>query len=141
MASDGSGPGQQYAIRAWGHTTTLYRARLGITIEVWWCPAHKGIAGNEEADRWAKIGAGKPDTCEVKNLVLLLRSLANTKRKISDKKWMEARQWAGGQTSKKKYCMPNSQKLDGTVANSSKRITLRFYQVKMGYYLMGQYLN
>jgi len=29
----------------------------------------------------------------------LARSLANLKREISEKKWVEARQWAGGRTS------------------------------------------
>jgi len=33
----------------------------------------------------------------------LPRSLANLKREISEKKWAEARQWAGGWTSKTKY--------------------------------------
>ena len=59
----------------------------------------------------------------------------------SEKKWAEACQWTGDQTSKKKYCMLNSQKLDGAVANSSKRSASQFYLLKMGYYLMGQYLN
>jgi len=59
----------------------------------------------------------------------------------SEKKWAEACQWTGDQTSKKKYRMLNSQKLDGAVANSSKRIASQFYLLKMGYYLMGQYLN
>ena len=35
--------------------------------------------------------------------------LAHLKREISEKKWAEARQWAGGRTSKKKYRMPKSQ--------------------------------
>jgi len=46
-----------------------------------------------------------------------------------------------GRTSKKKYRMPNSQKPGGAVANSSKRIASRFYQVKTGHCLTGQYLN
>jgi len=66
---------------------------------------------------------------------------ANLKREISEKKWAEARQWAGGRTSKKKCRMPNSQKPDGAVANSSKRIASRFYQLKTGHCLTGQYLN
>ena len=76
-------------------------------------------------------GAGAP----------LPRSLANLRREISEKKWAEARQWAGGRTSKKKYRMPSSQKPDGAVANSSKRIASRFYQLKTGHCLTGQYLN
>ena len=73
--------------------------------------------------------------------VPLPRSLKNLKREISEKKWAEARQWAGGRTSKKKYKMPASQKPDGTVAGSTKRLASRFYQVKTGHCLTGQYLH
>ena len=52
----------------------------------------------------------------------LPRSLASLKREISEKKWAEARQWAGGRTSKTKYRMPKSQKPDGAVADSTKRL-------------------
>ena len=57
------------------------------------------------------------------------------------KKWVEARQWAGGRTSKKKYWMPKSQRPDGSVAGSTKRLASRFYQIKTGHCLTGQYLN
>jgi len=68
-------------------------------------------------------------------------SLANLKREISEKKWVETRLWAGGRTSKKKYRMPNSQTPTGAVANSFKGIASRFYQLKTGHGLPGQYLN
>jgi len=71
----------------------------------------------------------------------LPRSLANLKREISEKRWAEARQWAGGRTSKKKYRMPETQKPDGAVVNSTKRLASRFYQLKTGHCLTGQYLN
>ena len=108
MASDEPGPGQQYAIQARKHIAALRRARPGITIEIHWCPAHKGIAGNETADEWAKIAAGQPGTRGVEwpnyghegrsevCAMPLPRSLANLKREISEKKWTEARSWAGG---------------------------------------------
>ena len=116
-----------------------------------WCPAHKGVAGDEKADEWAKIAAEEPDSRSVEWLnysdrvearaIPLPRSLTNLKRDISEKKWVEARQWAGGRTSKAKYRMPKSQKPDGTVAGSSKRLASRLYQVKTGHCLSGQYLN
>ena len=71
----------------------------------------------------------------------LPRSLAHLKREISEKKWAEARQWAGSRTSKTKYKMPARQKPDGVVAGSSKRHASRFYQLKTGHCLTGQYLN
>jgi len=151
MASDEPGPGQQHALQARKHIATLRQSRPGIVIEVRWCPAHKGVAGNEKADEWAKIAAEKPGTrgvewpnfpvrTEVRGAPLP-RSLANLKREISEKKWAEARQWAGGRTSRKKYRMPDSQKPDGAVANSTKRLASRFYQLKTGHCLTGQYLN
>ena len=54
---------------------------------------------------------------------------------------MEAQQWAGGRTSKKKYRMLKSQRPDGTVAGSTKMLALRFYQVKTGHCLTRQYLQ
>jgi len=99
MASDDPGPGQQYAIRARKHIATLHKAKPSTVIEIRWCPAHKGIAGNEEADKWAKVGAEEPGSRGVENLAPMPRSFANLRREISEKKWAEARQWAGGWTS------------------------------------------
>ena len=114
-------------------------------------PSSQGSAGNEKADEWAKIAAGNPNTRGVEWLsslgrtevraVPLPRSLANLKREISEKKWAEARQWAGGRTSKKKYRLPESQRPDGTVAGGTKRLASRLCQLKTGHCLTGQYLN
>jgi len=71
----------------------------------------------------------------------LPRSLANLKREISEKKWAEARQWAGGETSKTGYRMPKSQRPNGTVAGSTKRLASRYYQLKTGHARTGQYLH
>jgi len=139
------------ALQARKHIATLRRARPGMVIDIRWCPAHKGVAGNEKADGWAKIAAEEPDTRGVEWLnypdrtevraMPLPRSLANLKREISEKKWVEARQWAGGRTSKKKYKIRESQRPDGTVAGSTKKMASRFYQIKTGHCLTGEYLN
>jgi len=50
MALEEPGPGQMYALQARKHIAVLRRARLDITIEIWWCLAHKGAPGNEKAD-------------------------------------------------------------------------------------------
>jgi len=146
----GRAPGQQYALQARKRITMLRRARKGIVIEIRWCPAHKGVAGNEKADEWAKIATAE-NTHGVEWLsssgrtevraAPLPRSLANLKREISEKKWAEARQWAGGRTSKTKYRMPKSQKPDGAVAGSTKRLASRYYQLKTGHARTGQYLH
>ena len=130
---------------------TLHRVRPGIIIEVRWCPAHKGIAGNEKADKWAKTAAEEPDSRGVDWLnydydsevraVPLPRSLANLKWMISEQEWMGAHLWAGGRCSKMKYKMPKSHRPDGTVSGSTKRIASRFYQMKTRHCLTGRYLN
>jgi ribonuclease HI len=142
MSTDEPGPGQQYALEARQHIAILRSASPDITIEIRWCPAHEGVEGNEQADRWAKLVADEPDTPGVEwPDVAYPRSPANIRREISEKKWMEARQWAGGRTSKQKYKMPKSQKPDSTVAGSAKRLASRFYQLKTGHCLTGEYLH
>jgi len=69
----------------------------------------------------------------------LPRSLVHLKWENSEKKWPEVWQWSRGQTSKKKYRMPRSQRLDGTMAGGSKRLASSFYRTKTGYCLTGQY--
>jgi len=105
-ASDEPGPGQQYALQARKHIAALRRVKPGITIEIRWCQAHKGIAGNEKADECAKIAEEEPGTRGVEWLsysdrtearpMPLPRSLAKLKREILEKKWAEAHQWEGG---------------------------------------------
>jgi len=96
------------------------------------------LPGNEKADEWAKLAAEKPDA---RGVDPLQRSLAHLKWEISEKKWAEARQWAGSRISKAKYKMPAKQKPDGVVAGSAKRHASKFYQLKTGHCLTGQYLN
>jgi hypothetical protein len=71
----------------------------------------------------------------------LPRSLAHLKRGISEKKWAEARRWAGSRVASKKYRMPHEQRPDKVVAGSSKRLVSRFYRLKTGHCLTGQYLE
>ena len=151
MASDEPGPGQKYAIQARRHIAELRKKRPGIAIEIRWCPAHKGVEGNEKADEWAKLAAEEPDTRGVEWLhyldrtearpMPLPRSLANIRREIYGKKWAEARKWAGGRSSKQKYSLPDTHKPDATVPGSTKRLASRFYQLKAGHCRTGQYLH
>jgi hypothetical protein len=59
----------------------------------------------------------------------------------SEKKWAKARRWAGARVTGKNYKLPIRRRPDGTIAGSSKRLTSRFYQLKAGHCLAGQYLN
>ena len=61
MASEEPGPGQMYALQARKHIEVLRRDKPDIAIGIRWCPAHKGVTGNEKADEWAKFVAEKPD--------------------------------------------------------------------------------
>jgi len=130
MGSEEPGPGQGYALQARRHVASLRRARPDISIEIRWCPAHKGVPGNEKADEWAKLAAEEPDTNGVEWLSFsdregarampLPRSLAHLKREITEKKWEEAREWAGSRTSRQKYRMPKGLRPDALVADSQE---------------------
>jgi len=61
--------------------------------------------------------------------------------RISEKKWTEARQWAGGRISKTKYRMPKRRRPDDWVAGSTEALASRHYQPKTGHARTGQYLH
>ena len=118
IASEEHGLRQQYALQARTHIAMRCKARPGIIIETRWCPAHKGVTGNEKADEWAKIAAEEPNargvgwlSCSGRSKAREMphpRSLGHLKREISEKKWVEARQWPEGRTSKIKHRMPKA---------------------------------
>ena len=61
MTHDEPGPGQTYALQASQAIAALRRQEPAVEIEIRWCPAHKGVPGNEAADGWAKLAASEPD--------------------------------------------------------------------------------
>ena len=118
IASEEPGPAQQYArqVRKW--IAKLRERDRNVRIEFRWCPAHSGVAGNEEADKWAKQAAEEPDARGVKwmgykdrygrRLMPPPRSLANLKREISERKWEEAWTWSKKRVRGRKYQMPKT---------------------------------
>jgi len=65
---------QKHVLQARKHIAVLRRSRPDITIGIRWCPAHKGVAGNERADEWAKLAAEEPDARGVEWLSYLDRT-------------------------------------------------------------------
>jgi len=151
MASQEPGPGQKYAIQARKWIKVLREVRPQVEIEIRWCPAHAGVAGNEKADEWAKLAAEEPDAHGVESLSQADRygrwpmppptSRANIKGEISEKKWAEAREWAEERIIARKYSLPADQRPDRAVAGSTKRLASRFYQLKTGHCLTGNTLS
>jgi len=156
MTSDEPGPGQQYALEARRHIVALRTKEPNAQIEIRWCPSHQGIEGNETADEWAKLAADEPDANGVEWLSTtdpdgevrrrafpLPRSLANSKRGFTEQKWADSKSWTRKKltrTTNWKYRPGENQKPDPTVAKARKRLAARFYQLKTGHCLTGQYL-
>jgi hypothetical protein len=151
MTTDEPGPGQKYAMQARKWIADLQLARPGIGIEIRWCPAHQRVAGSEKADEWARLAAEEPDAHGVEWLgyadrygrwpIPLPRSLANIKREISEKKWAEARRWAEGRITARKYRVLGERQPNKVVDRCPKRLAGRFHQLKTGHRPVGQYLK
>jgi len=118
------------ALQAARQIAALRRARPDTTNKIRWCPAYKGVPGNEKTDGWAKPAAEEPDARGVGYsdgaevwAMPLRRPLARLEREKSEK-WAEARQWYGGRASSRKHNMPSRQKQDGAVAGGSIKTRL-----------------
>ena len=151
MTTDEPGPGQQYALEARRHIAALRVMEPNAQIEIRWCPSH-GIEGNEMADEWVKLAADEPDAHGVEwfsttvpdgtvreRVFPLPQSLANVSEGSPSRNGQTPR--AGrGKNLPGKYRPGEKQKPDPTVAKARKRLAARFYQLKTGHCLTGQYL-
>jgi len=61
ITHDEPSPGQTHALQARKGIAALREQEPSVEIEIRWCPAHKGIPGNEIADGWARQAASEPD--------------------------------------------------------------------------------
>ena len=61
MTHDEPGTGQTYTLQAKKPTAALREWEPSVEIEIRWCPAHKGLPGNDVADGWAKQADSEPD--------------------------------------------------------------------------------
>ena len=151
IASDEPGPGQLYALKAREWVGRLRRTRPGMSIELRCCPAHEGVEGNERADREANVAAEEPDGRGVEWLgytdrygrrrMPLPRSIANIRREVAEKKWVEARDRSERKIRRKKYKMPEKLRQQAVVARGPKRLAERFHQLRTGHCRTGQYLE
>jgi len=76
MTHDEPSPGQTYALQARKAIAALRKRVPSVEIEIRWCPAHKGIPGNEVADGWAS--SASYDETKKK---CLTRAVSSTKHK------------------------------------------------------------
>jgi len=61
MTREEPGPGHTYALQARKAIAALREREPSVEIEIRWCPAHKGIPGNEVAGGWAKQATSGQD--------------------------------------------------------------------------------
>jgi ribonuclease HI len=116
----------------------------GWKIEYHWVLGHSQVKGNEVADKAAKDAARNVRTQGTIHLTRKERytSLPYLHRKTKEKKWSDTKSWLKKSINNRpNYIPPTQQKPDPTAMATSKRLASRYYQLKMGHAITGEYLK